>query len=114
VARDIRAGPLANQRLVASTQGEGTFRYRINRDTSDRKLQSLLPLSLAEFIRRSLLHVPEPGTMERTSSLCSDAAALAPCPSRHATGTPTPRGVPLISRPVRSKFHLNGKENTDV
>jgi len=39
--------------------------------------------------------------MERTSSLRSDVAALAPCSSRRATGTPTPRGVPLISRPDR-------------
>ena len=39
--------------------------------------------------------------MELTSSLCSDVAALAPCSSRRATGSPTPRGVQLISRPVR-------------
>jgi hypothetical protein len=62
LARYIRGGPLANQRLVASKQGEVTFRYRINGETSDRKLQGLLTLPLAEFIRRYLLHVPEPGT----------------------------------------------------
>jgi hypothetical protein len=62
LARYVRGGPLANQRLVASKQGEVTFRYRINGETSDRKLQGLLTLPLAEFIRRYLLHVPEPGT----------------------------------------------------
>jgi len=62
LARYIRGGPLANQRLVASKQGEVTFRYRINGETSDRKLQGLLTLPLAEFIRRYLLQVPEPGT----------------------------------------------------
>ena len=53
---------MANQRLVACIQGEVTFRYRINGETSERKLQGLLTLPLAEFIRRYLLHVPEPGT----------------------------------------------------
>ena len=43
---------------------------------------------------------PNP-SMERTSSLRLDVAALAPCSSRRATGAPTPRGVPLISRLVR-------------
>jgi hypothetical protein len=62
LARYIRGGPMANQRLVASEHGEVTFRYRVNGEASDRKLQGLLTLPLAEFIRRYLLHVPEPGT----------------------------------------------------
>lgn len=62
LARYLRGGPMANQRLVASAQGEVTFRYRVNGEASDRKLQGLLTLPLAEFIRRYLLHVPEPGT----------------------------------------------------
>jgi hypothetical protein len=62
LARYIRGGPLANQRLVSSHRGEVTFRYRVNGEASDRKAQGLLTLSLVEFIRRYLLHVPEPGT----------------------------------------------------
>jgi hypothetical protein len=62
LARDIRGGPLANQRLVSAEHGEVTFRYRVNGEASDRKPQDLLTLPLAEFIRRYLLHVPEPGT----------------------------------------------------
>jgi Putative transposase/Transposase zinc-binding domain len=61
-ARDIRGGPLAKQRLVSSHRGEVTFRYRVNGEASDRQAQGLLTLPLAEFIRRYLLHVPEPGT----------------------------------------------------
>jgi hypothetical protein len=52
VARDIRGGPLAHQRLVARKQGEVTFRYRINGETADRTLQGRLTLPLAAFIRR--------------------------------------------------------------
>jgi len=62
LARYIRGGPLANQRLVSGNPGEVTFRYRVNGEASDRKAQGLLTLPLAEFIRRYLLHVPEPGT----------------------------------------------------
>jgi hypothetical protein len=62
LARYIRGGPMANQRLVSGEQGEVIFRYRVNGEASDRKAQGLLTLPLAEFIRRYLLHVPEPGT----------------------------------------------------
>jgi Putative transposase/Transposase zinc-binding domain len=82
LARYIRGGPMANQRLVASQPGEVTFRSRVNGETSDRKLQGLLTLPLAEFIRRYLLHVPEPGTKEvRCYGLYAPTkrAALAVC-----------------------------------
>jgi len=62
LARYIRGGPMANQRLVSGEHGEVTFRYRVNGEASDRQAQGLLTLPLAEFIRRYLLHVPEPGT----------------------------------------------------
>jgi hypothetical protein len=62
LARYIRGGPMANQRLVSGEQGEVTFRYRVNGEASDRKSPGLLTLPLAEFIRRYLLHVPDPGT----------------------------------------------------
>ncbi len=47
-------------------------------------------------------------SMELTYSLSSDVAALAPCSSRRATGSPTPRGVQLISRPVGLTGMLRG------
>jgi hypothetical protein len=37
------------------------FRYRVNGEACDRKAQGLLTWPLAEFIRRYLVHVPEPG-----------------------------------------------------
>jgi hypothetical protein len=62
LARYLRGGPLANQRLIACEQGLVTFRYRINGETSARQLRGRMTLSLAEFIRRYLVHVPAPGT----------------------------------------------------
>jgi Putative transposase len=62
LARYIRGGPLANTRLVSCGDGEVTFRYRVNGEGSASPRSSLITLSVAEFIRRYLLHVPEPGT----------------------------------------------------
>jgi hypothetical protein len=64
VARYIRGGPFANQRLVACAQGVVTFRYRLNGDEVGGKSGRLgrMRLSIGEFIRRYLLHVPPPGT----------------------------------------------------
>jgi hypothetical protein len=62
LARYVRGGPLANQRLVSCGQGEVRFRYRVNGAGAARARCGLLTLSIAEFIRRYLLHVPEPGT----------------------------------------------------
>jgi hypothetical protein len=61
LARYLRGGPLANQRLIACKQGMVTFRYRINGEASARQLRGRMTLSLEEFIRRYLVHVPEPG-----------------------------------------------------
>jgi hypothetical protein len=53
--------------------------------------------------------------MELTSSLRSDVAPLAPCSSRRATGAPPPRGVQLISRPVRChQTHRIPKMQTEL
>jgi hypothetical protein len=82
LARYIRGGPLANQRLVSSHAGEVTFRYRVNGHASDRRAQGLLTLPLAEFLRRYRVHVPEPGTkVVRCYGLYapSKQAALASC-----------------------------------
>jgi len=62
LARYIRGGPIANQRLVSCTQEEVTWRYRITGEHAGSPRQGLITLAIAEFIRRSLVHVPEPGT----------------------------------------------------
>lgn len=62
LARDVRGGPLAKQRLVSSAHGEVTFRYRVNGEASDRRPRGLMTLPIAEFIGRYRLHVPAPGT----------------------------------------------------
>jgi hypothetical protein len=62
LARYLRGGPLATPRLIACEQGTVTFRYRVNDEASVRQLRGRLTLPLEEFIRRYLLHVPEPGT----------------------------------------------------
>jgi Putative transposase/Transposase zinc-binding domain len=64
VARDLRGGPIANQRLVACDQGVVTFRYRRNGEGAGEEppSQGCMHVSIEEFIRRYLLHVPAPGT----------------------------------------------------
>ncbi len=62
LARYVRGGPLAKQRLVSSAHGEVTFRYRVNGEASDRRPRGLMTLPIAEFIGRYRLHVPAPGT----------------------------------------------------
>jgi hypothetical protein len=62
LARYLRGGPLANQRLVSCEQGVVTFRYRVNGETAASQRRGLLTVPIAEFLRRYLLHVPAPGT----------------------------------------------------
>jgi hypothetical protein len=64
VARDLRGGPLANQRWVACERGVGTFRYRLNGEGAGEEppSQGRLRVSIDECIRRYLVHVPPPGT----------------------------------------------------
>jgi Putative transposase/Transposase zinc-binding domain len=62
LARYLRGGPLANRRVIACEQGTVTFRYRVNGEASDRQPRGRMTLPMEEFIRRYLLHVPEPGT----------------------------------------------------
>jgi hypothetical protein len=61
-ARDGRGGPLANQRLVSCAPGEVRCRYRVNGEGAARPRCGLLRLSIAECIRRYVLHVPPPGS----------------------------------------------------
>jgi hypothetical protein len=62
LARYLRGGPLANQRLGSYGDGEVTFRYRVNGETADRPRRGLMPWPMAAFIGRYLRHVPAPGT----------------------------------------------------
>jgi Putative transposase len=62
VARYLRGGPIANQRLGSCTQQAVTWRYRLNGELASNPGSGRLTLSRAEFIRRDLLHAPEPGT----------------------------------------------------
>ena len=64
LARYLRGGPLANQRLVACAQGVVTFRYRLNGEGAGEEppAQGRMRVSSEEFLRRYLLHVPPPGT----------------------------------------------------
>jgi hypothetical protein len=64
LARYLRGGPLANQRLVACEQGVVTFRYRLNGERAGEEptSQGRMRVSIEEFIRRYLVHVPPPGT----------------------------------------------------
>jgi hypothetical protein len=82
LARYIRGGPLSYTRLVACAQGEVTFRYRVNGEGGARPRSGLLTLSMEDFLRRYLLHVPTPGTrVVRSYGLYAPTkgAALAVC-----------------------------------
>ena len=62
LARYLRGGPLANQRLVSCEHGAVTFRYRVNGEAAGHQRRGLMTVPIAEFLRRSLVHVPAPGT----------------------------------------------------
>jgi hypothetical protein len=81
-ARYLRGGPRANQRLVSCAAGEVTFRDRVNGEGADSPRSGLMPLPVAAFIRRSLRHVPTPGSrVVRASGLYAPTKgeALAVC-----------------------------------
>ena len=62
LARSLRGGPRSNDRLVACAPGEVTVWYRSHGEGSGPARRGLMPLPSAEVIRRSLRHVPHPGT----------------------------------------------------
>jgi len=89
VARYIRGGPLSNTRLATCAQGEASFWYRINGAGASDGRRGLLTLSLEEFLRRYLRHVPEPGTrVVRSYGLYAPTAraALASCRAQLGQG----------------------------
>jgi len=64
LARYMRGGPIRDSRIVASDEGGVLLRYTDNRATKEAggKVRDVMKLSVEEFLRRLLLHVPEPGT----------------------------------------------------
>jgi hypothetical protein len=62
VARYIRGGPLANARLVSCGAGAVRFWYRSKGAGSGQARRGVMTWPLAAFSRRSLRHVPAPGT----------------------------------------------------
>ena len=58
LSRYIRGGAISNKRILSSTDKDVTFRHRI---TGTNK-QGVMTLPTDEFIKRYLLHVPEPNT----------------------------------------------------
>jgi hypothetical protein len=62
LARDLRGGPLAHTRLVSCAPEGVRCRYREPGEGGARPRRGLITLSLAAFLRRSLLHVPVPGS----------------------------------------------------
>lgn len=96
LARYLRGGPLANQRLVACEKGTVTFRYRVNGEASAQQSCGLMSLPIAGFLRRYLQHVPDPGTrVVRSYGLYapSQREALAVCRAQLGQG---PVGIPAV------------------
>jgi hypothetical protein len=84
VARDIRGGSLANQRLVACAQGVVTCGYRLNGEGAGEEStsQGRRRVSIEACVRRYLVHVPPPGTrVVRSYGWCAATKreALAGC-----------------------------------
>jgi hypothetical protein len=63
LARYLRGGPLKPGRIVSWDDQTVTLRYADNQDpdAQGRGKRKLLPLSVADFLQRWLLHVPPPG-----------------------------------------------------
>ncbi len=63
LARYLRGGPISNKRILSCRDGRVTFRMRDYRDLDDggRPRTKPITLSIDEFIKRLLEHVPPPG-----------------------------------------------------
>lgn len=58
LSRYIRGGSISNKRILSSTDNGVTFKHRISGTTK----QGIMTLPTDDFIKRYLLHVPEPNT----------------------------------------------------
>lgn len=96
LARYLRGGPLSNHRLVSCEPGRVSFRYRVNGDGSDSRPRGLRSVPMHEFLRRSLLHVPEPGVrVVRAYGLYAPTRGVALAARRLQLGQ-APVAVPVV------------------
>ncbi len=96
LARYLRGGPLKPSRVVSWDAQTVTFRYADNQDldAQGRGKRKLLPLSVADFLQRWLLHVPPPGLqVVRAYGLYAPTKRGALAQSRHALGQ-APLAIP--------------------
>jgi hypothetical protein len=96
VAWYIRGGPLANTQVVACAPGPVRFWSRINGAGASHGRRGLITVSSAEFLRRDLRHVPDPGTrVVRSDGLSAPTtrAALARCRAQVGQGPVVPPPV---------------------
>jgi len=61
LGRYMRGGSIANRRIVSWNEETVRFRYKDYREDGEGKKHKEMELSLNDFVRRVLLHVPEPG-----------------------------------------------------
>ena len=62
LARYVRGGPISNSRIISCEDGKVVFRYRVNGEGSTSRKTETMTLAVEQFIRRYLLHIPEPRT----------------------------------------------------
>jgi Putative transposase/Transposase zinc-binding domain len=99
LARYLRGGPIKNGRLVAYDGARVTFTCRTRHEEADgaRPRSQQMPLPVADFLQRWLLHVPVPQTrVVRCYGLYhpTHAAALTSC--RTACGQPPMEAPPAL------------------
>jgi Putative transposase/Transposase zinc-binding domain len=96
LARYIRGGPLSNGRLLSCANGEVRFWYRLHGEGLPDARRGVMTLSVAEFIRRYLLHVPAPRTrVVRSYGLYAPTARMALACGRAQVGQ-GPVEVPVV------------------
>lgn len=63
LGRYMRGGAISNRRIISSDEEHVRFRYKDYREESETggKNSKVMELSVNDFVRRVLLHVPEPG-----------------------------------------------------
>jgi len=91
LARYLRGGPLKPGRIVAWNEQTVTFRYADNQDpdAQGRGTRKLLPLTVADFLQRWLLHVPPPGLqVVRAYGLYAPAKRATLAQARQVLGQP--------------------------
>jgi hypothetical protein len=78
LARYLRGGPITNRRLLSCADGRVRFRYQDHHDAdaTGKPRSKVLELSVGEFLRRLLAHIPKPGSqMVRNYGLYASAKA---------------------------------------